>query len=160
MNEIQEKQFETVSDSDVLKVLETDSEKGLSSQEAADRLAKFGPNKLQEEKKKSWIRIFFEQMANPMIYVLFAAVAITIAVSIYETVKHGSFDFLNVGDWPDIIIILAVIILNSIIGTVQEIKAQTSLDALKQLSSPESTVIREKVQLLEMVKDLKLNQAN
>ena len=143
MNEIQEKQFETVSDSDVLKVLETDSEKGLSSQEAADRLAKFGPNKLQEEKKKSWIRIFFEQMANPMIYVLFAAVAITIAVSIYETVKHGSFDFLNVGDWPDIIIILAVIILNSIIGTVQEIKAQTSLDALKQLSSPESTVIRD-----------------
>ena len=143
MNEIQEKQFETVSDSDVLKVLETDSEKGLSSQEAADRLAKFGSNKLQEEKKKSWIRIFFEQMANPMIYVLFAAVAITIAVSIYETVKHGSFDFLNVGDWPDIIIILAVIILNSIIGTVQEIKAQTSLDALKQLSSPESTVIRD-----------------
>ena len=142
MNELPEKQFETVSDSDVLKLLETDAEQGLSEQEAADRLAKFGPNKLQEEKKKSWIRIFFEQMANPMIYVLFAAVAITTGVSTYETVKHGSFDFLNVGDWPDIIIILAVIILNSIIGTVQEIKAQTSLDALKQLSSPESTVIR------------------
>ena len=62
MNEIQEKQFETVSDSDVLKVLETDSEKGLSSQEAADRLAKFGPNKLQEEKKKSWIRIYYKTL--------------------------------------------------------------------------------------------------
>ncbi len=143
MDELKEKEFETVSDSEVLKLLETDPEKGLSSKEAASRLAKFGPNKLQEEKKKSWIRIFFEQMANPMIYVLFGAVAITIGVSIYETVKHGSFDFLNVGDWPDIIIILAVIILNSVIGTVQEIKAQTSLDALKQLSSPESTVIRD-----------------
>ena len=143
MEELKEKQFETIRDSDVLSELETNAEEGLSSQEASDRLAKFGPNKLQEEKKKSWIRIFFEQMANPMIYVLFGAVAITIGVSIYETVKHGSFDFLNVGDWPDIIIILAVIILNSIIGTVQEIKAQTSLEALKQLSSPETTVIRD-----------------
>ena len=143
MEELKEKQFETVSESDVLSLLETDPEKGLISEEASARLAKFGPNKLQEEKKKSWIRIFFEQMANPMIYVLFGAVAITIGVSIYETVKHGSFDFLNVGDWPDIIIILAVIILNSVIGTVQEIKAQTSLEALKQLSSPETTVIRD-----------------
>ena len=143
MEELKERQFETISDSDVLSELESDIEKGLTSEEAADRLSRFGPNKLQEEKKKSWIRIFFEQMANPMIYVLFGAVAITIGVSVYETVKHGSFDFLNVGDWPDIIIIMAVIILNSIIGTVQEIKAQTSLDALKQLSSPESTVIRD-----------------
>ena len=143
MEELKEVQFETVSSSESLKALESDPEQGLSSEESASRLAKFGPNKLQEEKKKSWIRIFFEQMANPMIYVLFAAVAVTLGVSIYETVEHGSFDFLNVGDWPDIIIILAVIILNSIIGTVQEIKAQTSLDALKQLSSPESTVIRD-----------------
>ena len=143
MDELKDIKFETVSDSEVLKALQSDPEQGLSSEEASDRLAKFGPNKLEEKKKKSWIRIFFEQMANPMIYVLFGAVAITIGVSIYETVKNGAFDFLNVGDWPDIIIILAVIILNSIIGTVQEIKAQTSLEALKQLSSPESTVIRD-----------------
>ena len=143
MEELKKIEFETVSDSEVLKALESDPEKGLSEQEAKDRLAKFGPNKLEEKKKKSWIRIFFEQMANPMIYVLFGAVAITAGVSIYETVKNGAFDFLNVGDWPDIIIILAVIILNSIIGTVQEVKAQTSLEALKQLSSPESTVIRD-----------------
>ena len=143
MEELKEKQFETLNESEVLGLLETDAENGLSSEEAADRLNRFGPNKLQEEKKKSWIRIFFEQMANPMIYVLFGAVAITIGVSIYETVKAGHFDFLNIGDWPDIVIIMAVIILNSVIGTVQEIKAQTSLDALKQLSSPESTVIRD-----------------
>ena len=143
MEELKEKQFETLNESEVLGLLETDAENGLSSKEAEDRLNRFGPNKLQEEKKKSWIRIFFEQMANPMIYVLFGAVAITIGVSVYETVKAGHFDFLNIGDWPDIVIIMAVIILNSIIGTVQEIKAQTSLDALKQLSSPETTVIRD-----------------
>ena len=142
MDELKKIDFETVSDSEVLKALESDPEQGLTESEAKARLEKFGPNKLEEKKKKSWIRIFFEQMANPMIYVLFGAVAITAGVSIYETVKNGAFDFLNVGDWPDIIIILAVIILNSIIGTVQEIKAQTSLEALKQLSSPESTVIR------------------
>lgn len=155
MEELKEVQFETVSSSDVLSSLETDSEKGLTSEEAKARLERFGPNKLEEQKKKSWIRIFFEQMANPMIYVLFGAVAISIGVSIYETVKAGYFDFLNIGDWPDVIIIMAVVILNSIIGTVQEIKAQTSLEALKQLSSPESTVIRDgkrfKVKSAELV---------
>ena len=95
MEELKEVQFETVSTKDVLSSLETDSEKGLTSEEAKIRLEKFGPNKLEEQKKKSWIRIFFEQMANPMIYVLFGAVAITTGVSIYETIKHGSFDFLE-----------------------------------------------------------------
>ena len=138
-----DKDFELLSAKDAAIAFDTDPEKGLTSEEAKARLEKYGPNKLEEKPKKSWIRIFFEQMANPMIYVLFGAVAITIGVSIYETIKHGAFDFLNVGDWPDVVIILAVVILNSIIGTVQEIKAQTSLDALKQLSSPESTVIRD-----------------
>lgn len=140
--------YETLSTKQVEEALQVDIEKGLSDEEAKERLLKYGPNKLQEKKKKSWIRIFFEQMNNPMIFVLFAAIAVTIAVSIYETVnaiKAGQTGnlFLDVGDWPDVIIILAVICLNSIIGTVQEIKAQTSLDALKNLSSPESTVIRD-----------------
>lgn len=143
MEEFKNTQFETKSSKDAVSFLLSDSELGLSDAEAKARLEKYGPNKLEEKKKKSWVRIFFEQMANPMIYVLFGAVAITLGISIYETIKHGSFDFLNVGDWPDIIIIIAVIILNSVIGTVQEIKAQTSLEALKQLSSPESTVIRD-----------------
>ena len=139
----EQKEFETLTSQEAVGYFETDVEKGLTSEEAKARLEKYGPNKLEEKAKKSWIRIFFEQMANPMIYVLFGAVAITIGVSVYETVKAGHFDFLNIGDWPDIVIIMAVIILNSIIGTVQEIKAQTSLEALKQLSSPESTVIRD-----------------
>lgn len=123
--------------------LKTDVHQGLSSAEAATRLATYGPNKLKEKKRKSWIRIFFEQMDNPMIYVLFIAVAITIGISIYETIKAGRFDFLEIGDWPDVVIILLVVLLNALIGTVQEVKAQTSLDALKSLSAPESLVIRD-----------------
>lgn len=146
--------FETLSKEDTVKHFDTDVEKGLTEAEAKARLEKYGPNKLQEKKKKSAIRIFFEQMNNPMIFVLFAAIIVTIVISIIETVgainNGGLVDgvqvqnwFLDVGDWPDVVIILAVIILNAVIGTVQEIKAQTSLEALKNLSSPESTVIRD-----------------
>ena len=146
--------FEQKTSNEVIASLNSDAEKGLTSIEAKARLEKYGPNKLQEKKKKSWIRIFFEQMNNPMIFVLFAAIAVMIGVSIYETVKEG-FDFLGVGDWPDIVIVLAVILLNSVIGTIQEVKAQTSLEALKKLSSPESLVIRDgkriKVKSFELV---------
>ena len=134
--------FETLTSEQTTEFLKTDKENGLSQEEAEHRLALYGENKLEEKKKKSWIKIFFEQMNNPMIFVLFAAIGVTIAVSIYESIKEG-WDFLNVGDWPDVIIIMAVILLNAIIGTVQEIKASTSLDALKKLSSPETTVIRD-----------------
>ena len=159
--------YETLTVEQTVAALETDVENGLSSAEAKRRLEKYGPNKLQEKKKKSWLRVFFEQMNNPMIFVLFAAIAVTTGISIFETVtaaNNGWLDhagnpitnpFLQVGDWPDVVIILAVIILNAIIGTVQEIKAQTSLDALKNLSSPESTVVRDgkriKVKSTELV---------
>ena len=134
--------FENKSAKETLEELNVDPEIGLSNEEVAVRKEKYGLNKLEEKKKKSWVRIFFEQMNNPMIFVLFAAIAVTIGVSVYESINKG-WDFLNVGDWPDVVIIVAVIIMNAVIGTIQEVKAQTSLEALKQLSSPESTVIRE-----------------
>lgn len=142
-NEEKKIAYESLTSKQTLEALKTDKGKGLSNEEAKSRLATFGYNKLQEKKKKSWIAIFFEQMNNPMIFVLFAAILVTVGVSIYDSVKAGGFDFFGVGDWPDVIIIMAVIIMNSIIGTVQEIKAQTSLEALKKMSSPESTVIRD-----------------
>ena len=146
--------YETLTVKQCEELLSTSLDNGLTNEEAKKRLEKYGPNKLIEKKKKTWIRIFFEQMNNPMIFVLFAAIVVTVSISLYETVTaaingwvlHGeiiSNPFLDVGDWPDVIIILMVILLNSIIGTIQEVKAQTSLDALKNMSSPESTVIRE-----------------
>ncbi len=140
------KSFETMTAADVCKELQTDAQTGLSEQEAADRLTRYGKNQLEEKKKRSVVSVFFSQLRDPMIYVLFAAIALTACISVYDTVlwmrQYHSFDFIRSGDWPDVVIILAVILLNATIGTVQEWKAQSSLDALKRLSSPESTVIR------------------
>lgn len=139
--------LETLAASKVAETYETDLENGLSSEEAKKRLELYGENKLIEKKKKPWFLVFLSQLNDPMIFVLFGAIAVTICVSIYDTVnwlKAGNeFDFLKAGDWPDVVIIFAVIIINAIIGTVQELKAQSSLDALKKMSSPESTVIRD-----------------
>lgn len=141
------KNAETLGSEEVLKLLGTDKTTGLTEEEAAKRLELYGKNKLAEKAKEPWWKIFFSQFNNAMIFVLFAAIIVTAIVSVYETVKclrgGGTFDFFSVGDWPDVIIILAVVIINAIIGTVQEIKAQSSLDALKKLSSPETTVIRD-----------------
>ncbi|MBR5615731.1 MAG: HAD-IC family P-type ATPase, partial [Clostridia bacterium] len=146
--------FEALTAQSAAEQLGTDPVRGLSTDEARARLEKYGPNKLAEKKKKGFWRLFFEQMNNPMIFVLFAAIAVTVGISVYETVVAAKNNwivagetianpFLDVGDWPDVVIILAVIILNAVIGAVQELRAQTSLEALKNLSSPESTVIRD-----------------
>ncbi len=128
-------------------LLKTDRRQGLSSEEANLRFAEYGENSLVEKKKKSGLKIFIGELRNPMIYVLFAAIMVTLGVSIYETIvtiKSGlPFDFFSVGDWPDVIIILAVILLNAGIGTIQELKAESSLEALKHLASPETTVVRD-----------------
>ncbi len=129
--------YETLSSNDTVTYLSSDVEKGLSSEEAKARLEKYGPNKLAEKKKKSILMIFLSQLADPMIYVLFAAVIVTIIISIIDMMQGKE------GDWADVIIILVVVLLNAIIGTVQEKKAETSLEALKKMSSPESTVLRD-----------------
>lgn len=133
--------FETKSVNETVNELKSDINKGLTNEEASIRFVKYGENKLNEGKKKSTLRIFFEQMKNPMIYILFGAIGITIGVAIYETIRDHKFDFLN--NWADVIIIIAVILLNSIIGTIQEKKAESSLEALKKLSSPLVNVIRD-----------------
>lgn len=139
--------FEQKSIEETKEILNTDSAKGLTTEEAEKRIALYGLNELQEKKKKSWFKIFLNELNNPMIFVLFAAIAVTLGLSIYETIvtlkANEPFDFLSTGDWPDVLIILAVIILNSVIGTIQELKAESSLEALKKMSSPESTVIRD-----------------
>ena len=142
----EKKSFECLNKEETLNTLSTNIENGLSEEEAKKRLEKYGENALKEKKKDGPFKIFISQLMDPMIYVLFAAIAVTIGVSIYETVKvlkaGEAFNFFETGDWPDVIIILLVILMNAIIGTIQEIKAETSLEALKKMSSPESTVIR------------------
>lgn len=141
------KNFETLTSEQIVERLKTDRKHGLTEEEAAKRLEAHGKNKLAEKAKDPWYKIFFAQFNDAMIFVLFAAILVTAAISIYDTVKWlragNAFDFFGVGDWPDVIIILCVVLINAVLGTVQEIKARSSLDALKKLSSPEATVIRD-----------------
>lgn len=140
------KRIEELELKEVEEYLDTNFKEGLSSIQAEERIIENGKNELVEKNKKSWIKVFLGELNNPMIYVLFIAIAITTGISIYETVKcikdGNTFSLTSTGDWPDVIIILLVILINALIGTIQEIKAESSLDALKKMSSPQATVIR------------------
>lgn len=111
---------------EVLTELHTTKE-GLSSEEAAGLLASKGENILSEGKKKSTLRVFAEQFKDLLVVILIAAAAISMLS----------------GNVESTVVIVAVIILNAILGTVQHEKAQKSLASLKSLSSPTAKVIRD-----------------
>ena len=111
--------------SEVLQELNT-SEHGLNSEEVLTRQKTLGRNELPEKKPKNYLQIFFEQFASPIIYILFIATVIVFLL-----------------DEPaDAMIILAVLVVNAIIGTIQEGKAQNTLHALKQYVKTVATVVR------------------
>ncbi|MDY5968186.1 MAG: calcium-translocating P-type ATPase, PMCA-type [Sphaerochaetaceae bacterium] len=108
------------------------SKDGLSSSEAAKRLEQYGPNKLNEAKKKSLVKRFFEQLADPMIIILLAAALISAITSVYN---H---------EFPsDVIIILSVVIINAVLGVFQESKAEKAIEALQKMSAQHAKVIRD-----------------
>ena len=117
---------------DVLSSQKTSSEEGLTADEAAARLASVGPNKLKEEEKTPLWKRFFEQMADPMVIMLIVAAAISAGTSIIQ----GEPDF------ADVAIILFVVIMNSVLGVVQEAKSEQALEALQEMSAAQSKVIR------------------
>lgn len=119
---------------DIVSRLETDIEKGLSSEECEARLKKYGPNSLGEEKKVPLWKKFLAQFADAMVIILIAAAAISAVMAIRE---NNGFE-----GWVDVIVILAIVILNAILGVYQEGKADQALAALKKMSSPQTKVIR------------------
>ena len=136
--------FETKSSKEVLSELQVDSKQGLSFDEAGKRMLQYGPNKLAEKKKKPLILVFLSNFNDPMIFILIAAALLSVAISLYNTLHNGDrFDF------ADPIIIMGVCVLNAIIGTVQENKAEKSLEALKKMSSP-TCIVRRDGQLVEL----------
>ncbi|MBQ9058375.1 MAG: cation-translocating P-type ATPase [Atopobiaceae bacterium] len=120
--------------SNVLAEQGVDVERGLSSSEASSRLAANGPNKLKEAEKTPLWKRFFAQMADPMIIMLIVAAVISSAVGVYEGGKEG---------YADVIIIMFVVILNSVLGVVQESKAEEALEALQQMAAAQSKVLRD-----------------
>ena len=100
--------------STVLHSLETNRETGLTESEASTRLIENGRNKLAAAKKKSIARRFLEQLADPMIIILIVAAFISGALAIYE-ISQG-----KEGEFVDVIIILAVVIINAVLGNHQD----------------------------------------
>ena len=115
---------------DVFKEVQS-SPSGLSSQEAASRLEKFGANTLQEGKKKTLLEKFVDQFKDFMILVLLVAAVVSM------------FAHQGDPDPTDAIIILAVVLLNAVLGVFQESKAEEAIEALKKMASPVASVLRD-----------------
>ncbi|MCW5598546.1 MAG: cation-translocating P-type ATPase [Nitrosomonas sp.] len=115
------------STTELTNLLATDTEKGLSDQEAAIRLTQYGPNKLRKGKRLSALTIFMAQFKSLIIWVLIGAAAISTAL----------------GEIVDGIAIIAIVILNAIIGFIQEYRAEKAAAALAHLAAPHCRVIRD-----------------
>lgn len=113
------------------KRLSSDSEKGLSQEEARSRLLQYGPNQLKEQKGRHPIFLFIDQFRDFIIWVLMGAALVS--------------GFL--GEWIDALAILVIVILNAVLGFVQEYRAEKAIVALKKLSTPMAKVIREGKQI-------------
>lgn len=119
--------FEQCSIQETLLQLESNPEHGLTEKEAAARLARDGRNEMKGERKKTVFESFFEQLNDPLIYVLI--VAAVVSVLLHEI--------------SDAVIIAVVVCMNAVVGMLQEGKARKALESLKKLTSPKAVVLRE-----------------
>jgi len=120
-------------DADVLLSLHSDAKSGLSQTEAASRLEKNGLNKLKEAERTPLWKRFLAQMADPMIIMLIVAAVISAIVGVAQ----------GEADYADVIIICFVVVVNAVLGVVQESKAEEALAALQEMSASMSKVVRD-----------------
>ena len=124
--------WHNLSTKDVEIKLETNLKDGLTDEEVAERLKKYGENKLQEQKKESIFIKFLKQFNDFMIIILIIAAVVSAIVTKIQ----------GTGEYIDSIIIIAIVVLNAIMGLVQEAKAEKSIEALKKMSAPVAKVRR------------------
>lgn len=124
---MEKRAWHVLSKEDIEKVLSTSFSKGLSRGEVYRRLEKYGPNELKERGRKTVFQMFLEQFKDFMIIVLIAAAIVSGLL----------------GEITDAFIILLIVVLNAVLGVVQESKAEKSLEALKKMASPTAKVIRD-----------------
>src|SRR5262249_41709005 len=118
--------WHAVSQAEVVERLATNAESGLNLSEASDRLQQYGPNRLPEGRKRGPFSRFFSHFNNVLFYVLLAA----------------GFTKLMMGVWIDAGIIFAVVLLNALLGFIQEGKAEKALDSIRNMLSPEARTMR------------------
>ncbi len=123
----------SMSVAEAVKKLGSETDRGLSSREAEKRLGRDGENLLRGKKKKSLAAEFFEQFKDFTVIVLLIASGVSFATSFLE----------ERGDFADPIMILIIVILNAAVGVIQQRRAEHSLEALKNMSAPTATVIRD-----------------
>ncbi len=119
---------------EVLKAFDTSLQNGLTKEKSSEFLSKYGHNRLTEKKKKSTLQRFFEQFNDVMILILLAAAAISFFVACIEK---------DPGEFFEPLLILLIVIINAIMGVLQESKAEKALDALKNMSAPHARVTRD-----------------
>lgn len=122
---------------DVLKDFSVSEATGLTAAQVSERQAKYGPNKLSEKKKKTTLQRFLDQFKDVMILILIAAAIISFVIACYEKEPMEFFEPL---------LIMLIVILNAVMGVMQESKAEKALDALKNMSAPHARVIRDGVE--------------
>lgn len=118
----------------VVKELSSNTENGLSSKQVSEKSQKYGANKLQQKKKKTQFQKFLDQFKDIMILILIAAAIISFVIACIERNPREFFEPL---------LILLIVLINAIMGVIQESKAEKALDALKSLSAPHARVIRD-----------------
>ncbi len=127
-------QFFSRTKDEVLNKLNTNEKTGLSQAQATALAEKYGPNKLKEKKKKTILRRFAEQFKDVMILILIVAAIISFAIACAEG---------NPKEFFEPALILLIVVLNAVMGVMQESKAEKALDALKNMSAPHARVIRD-----------------
>ena len=125
--------WETLRKEEVIKKLETDRRHGLSESDAKERIAKYGKNVIRDKPKESLIVKFFKQFNDFMIIILIIASIVSAAVSFWQ----------GENDYFDSIIIIAIVVLNALMGVIQEAKAEKSIESLKKMAPPKAKVIRD-----------------
>lgn len=118
----------------ILQKLNSDQAYGLNSEQIAEKHSRYGENKLREKKKETNLQRFFNQFKDVMILILLAAAAISFFIACIEG---------DPGEFFEPILILLIVILNALMGVMQESKAEKALEALKSLSAPHARVIRD-----------------
>ncbi len=135
---MENKEWHVLSRSETIRELKTDQEKGLTKEEAAERLISFGPNIIAEETRVSVWSIFWHQFQNVLIIILLLATGLSAAV----------------GEWVDALLIFIIIIFCALLGFFQEYRAERALEALKKMLSPACLVLRDGKEELVPTKEI------